>query len=64
MCLSTAVTPLKGCIVVGLCKNGMVRDEKGRSKFITHIKAPGFLTIAFFALFFFFSHSIGLSLEW
>ena len=61
MCVSAAVTPIKGCIVVELCKNGMVRDKRGRSKFITHIKAPEFLTVAFFAL---FSHLIGLSLEW
>ena len=59
--MSTAVTSIMGCIVVELCKYGMVRDEMGRIKFITHIKATGFLTITFFAL---FSHSIGLSVEW
>ena len=59
--MSTAVTPITGCIVVELQKYGMVRDERGRIKFITHIKAPGFLTTTFLAL---FSHSIGLSLEW
>lgn len=36
------MTPIMGCIVVELCKYGMVRDERRRSKFITHIKAPGF----------------------
>ena len=53
MCVSvsTAVTPIKGGIVVELCKNGLVRDERGRSKLITHVESPGFLTITFFALF-------------
>lgn len=53
MCVSVSavVTPMKGGIVVELRKNGLVRDERGRSKLITHVKAPGFLTITFFALF-------------
>jgi hypothetical protein len=45
------VTTINGYIVVELCKNDMVRDERGRSKLITLVKAPGFLTITFFALF-------------
>jgi hypothetical protein len=36
----------------------MVRDERGRSKFITHIKDLGFLTTTFFALFFTFNRVV------
>lgn len=51
--ICATVTSLQDCAVVGLCKRGIVRGNKrGRSKLIPHFKAPTFLIVTLFALFF------------